>query len=52
MAKNEMTDAKGTKTWFLNGKRHRVDGPAIEWANGTKEWFLNGQLHRVDRSTN
>jgi hypothetical protein len=32
----------------LNGKYHRVDGPAIELANGTKEWFLNGQLHRED----
>ena len=28
--------------WFLNGKYHRVDGPAIEYANGYKCWFLNG----------
>ena len=34
--------------WFLNGKRHRVDGPAVEWANGYKSWFLNGERHRVD----
>ena len=38
----------GTKRWFLNGKRHREDGPAIEWANGTKEWWLNSKRHRVD----
>ena len=38
----------GTKHWFLNGKRHREDGPAIEWSNGDKEWFLNGKLHRED----
>ena len=38
----------GTKDWFLNGKRHREDGPASEWADGTKKWFLNGQLHRED----
>jgi hypothetical protein len=38
----------GRKAWFLNGKRHREDGPAIEWANGDKAWFLNGKLHRED----
>jgi len=38
----------GTKEWFLNGKRHREDGPAIEYASGTKAWFLNGKLHRED----
>jgi len=32
----------GTKVWWLNGKLHREDGPAIEWSNGTKEWWLNG----------
>ena len=31
-----------------NGKLHRVDGPAVEWANGTREWWLNGRLHRID----
>ena len=32
----------GTKEWRLNDKRHRLDGPAVEWANGDKEWYLNG----------
>jgi len=32
----------GNKYWFLNGKRHREDGPAVEWANGDKSWYLNG----------
>ena len=27
----------GTKYWYLNGKFHREDGPAIECANGTKD---------------
>ena len=35
--------ANGTKFWFLNGKRHREDGPAIEYADGNKFWFLNGE---------
>ena len=38
----------GTKVWFLNGKLHRTDGPAIEYADGGKEWWLDGRLHRVD----
>ena len=38
----------GAKQWWMNGKLHRVDGPAIEDADGGKEWYLNGELHRVD----
>jgi hypothetical protein len=29
--------------WFLNGKCHREDGPAIEHPNGTKSWYINGK---------
>ena len=42
------TNSTGTKEWYLNGKRHRVDGPAIEYQNGAKFWWLNGEVHRVD----
>jgi len=42
------TTSDGAKMWYLHGKRHREDGPAIEWANGTKSWFINGKLHRED----
>ena len=38
----------GTKHWFLNGKLHREDGPAVEWADGSKSWWINGNLHRKD----
>ncbi len=41
------TDSYG-KEWYLNGKLHREDGPAIERANGSKEWHLNGKRHRED----
>ena len=27
--------------WRQNGKYHRLDGPAIEWADGTKAWYIN-----------
>jgi len=36
---------EGYKGWWLNGKRHREDGPAIEYANGVKQWFLNGEFY-------
>jgi hypothetical protein len=41
-------DNKGNKRWFVNGKLHRIDGPAIEYMSGGKEWHLNGILHRED----
>ena len=34
--------------WFLDGKKHRTDGPACEWADGTRSWWLNGLRHRTD----
>jgi hypothetical protein len=40
--------ADGTQEWYRNGRRHRIDGPAIEHANGTNEWYRDGQLHRED----
>jgi hypothetical protein len=41
-------DADGHKLWKLNGKYHRVDGPAIELTDGEKSWWLDGKLHRED----
>jgi len=38
----------GNKYWYLNGKLHREDGPAIEWVDGDKEWYLNGERHRTE----
>jgi len=38
----------GTKCWYLNGKLHREDGPAVEFADGDKFWWLNGKRHRED----
>ena len=34
--------------WYLDGKLHRVDGPAIIRANGDQEWYQAGKRHRVD----
>ena len=38
----------GSKEWFLYSKRHRVDGPALEYSNGNREWFLSGKRHREE----
>ena len=38
----------GNKYWYLNGERHREDGPAVEYASGTKHWYLNDKCHRED----
>ena len=46
MAKNKPTVkvwANGDKSWYLNGKLHREDGPAREYASGDKSWYLNGE---------
>jgi hypothetical protein len=34
-------------SYYVNGKRHRVDGPALSDKYG-KNWYVNGQLHRDD----
>ncbi len=34
--------------WYINGKHHRVNGPAIEYSDGHKSWFINGKYHRED----
>ena len=37
------TRSNASKHWYVDGKRHRTDGPAIEWGDGTKFWYLNGK---------
>jgi len=47
---------QNTTSWFLNGKRHREDGPAFErpdgyndgYNDGYKAWWINGKRHRAD----
>jgi hypothetical protein len=38
----------GTKYWYRDGKYHREDGPAIEFADGDKFWYRDGKRHRED----
>jgi len=34
-----------TKMWFINGERHRVEGPAFITPIG-EIWYYNGMIHR------
>ncbi len=41
----------GNKFYYKDRKMHichRLDGPAVEYADGGKEWCVDGQLHRAD----
>jgi hypothetical protein len=34
--------------WWLNGRRHRIDGPAIIETDGYNHWYLHGKRYRID----
>lgn len=52
MEPTKITYHKGTdwerSEWWLNGRRHRVDGPARILKGGSEEWFRHGKRHRKD----
>jgi len=44
-------DEYGNKRYYKDRAMnifHRLDGPAIEYADGSIEWRVNGNLHRLD----
>jgi len=36
-------DLAGYKVYYIEGKIHRLDGPAVMWANGEEEYWINGE---------
>lgn len=34
--------------WYVNGKAHRKNAPAVINDNGMQQWWLNGQRHRLN----
>ena len=40
--------ADGSQDWHINGKLHRLDGPAYIHTDGGQEWYANGLCHRLD----
>jgi hypothetical protein len=41
-------DENGDKRWYQKDLLHRIDGPAIEYADGERRWFQKDLLHRID----
>lgn len=39
---------KDSEKWYLDGKLHRVNAPAVKFSEGTKAWYQHGRLHRLD----
>lgn len=44
----QVTVSQHATVWRLNGRLHREDGPAVEFASGTKVWYHNDLRHRED----
>ena len=44
----EVLDHRSEWRDFDSKKLHRIDGPAVEYANGVKEYWVDGRLHRID----
>ena len=37
---------RAREEWWVDGKLHRLNGPALISADGTENWYLNGKRHR------
>lgn len=37
----------GTELWMQDGRPHRVDGAALNYADGRKEHYIHGYLHNL-----
>lgn len=48
MCDGELIDDHGNHKWYLHGKIHRDDGPAIIDIQGNQSWYSNGIPHRID----
>lgn len=43
-----ITYPSGDELYYVYGELHRVNGPAVKYANNTKKWYFYGKLHRID----
>jgi hypothetical protein len=42
------SDGTTSSSYIYSKMLHRVDGPAVEWADGSRGWWVDGKRHRVD----
>lgn len=40
----------GLKKWFKDGKKHREDGPAVQYPNGIGYWYTHGKFKESPKS--
>jgi hypothetical protein len=46
---NVTVDEDKNIRWYNDkGQLHRLDGPAVEYADGDKAWYVNDKLHRLE----
>jgi hypothetical protein len=49
MIEYRVDGTENSTTWYnLEGKKHRENGPAIEYKGGDKSYYINDKLHRED----
>lgn len=41
-----ITDYGNCIAYYLDGRLHRTNGPAVIYTNGAVQWYKNGKLHR------
>ena len=39
---------EGRAEWWVDGKRHRDNAPAVEWSDGDYDYFHRGKRHRLN----
>ena len=40
---------QGSKSWYEQGRYHRLSGPAYEYPGGYKYWYEHGRFIREER---
>ena len=45
---NGWKECPNRRIHFLDGRVHRLDGPAVVYGNGTKVWYRHGVVYRED----
>ena len=48
MSKIVKDENGGTRYYNDADEYHRIEAPAIEWADGSKAWLINGEYHRIE----
>jgi hypothetical protein len=50
--KDGLNVVNGENHWYLNGKKHREDGPAVEYPDGDKHWYIDNKQYSLNNWLN